>query len=519
MSPSAYGQLKLAKLKAKADRQSALQAPDNYEDWLRALFPRLYHQPFADHHREFWEHVYGIQPGVKPPAFFAIWARGGAKSTNAEGATVNLGAREIRKFCLYIRRTQVKANESVQNIGAMLEKSEVARYYPQLAQRMLGKYGNSKGWRIDTLRCANGFSVVALGLDAAVRGIKIEEYRPDLIILDDIDDKDDTIIITEKKIKTLTDDILPAGSQDAAVIGIQNLIHYNSIFKRITDGRADFLHNRIISGPFPAVIGLEYEAKPKGGYRITAGTPTWEGQGLEVCEAQINEWGPEAFEKESQQVVTLKKGRVFHGYSSPGPDASKLDYSRVQGYYHAHDFGGTNEVWGLFVKIDEVYYLIFEQMLPEATTARRAEIVRDEVIRPYLQADIERHRREIEASGNVYNLDNRAFDAAWRERVFPGYGGAKSEKQIRADYREAGLDIKPPNVSAVESQINTANEMLKGDRGNKLVICSNCVRTIDHLEHCIRDPLGQILNERAFHYAAMIRYFCAGVGGGLHWAR
>lgn len=498
--------------------RQATKAPADYQTWLKALFPKLFYRPFAEHHSEFWEHIYSICPGVKPLAFFAIWARGGAKSTNAEGATVNLGAREIRKFCLYVRRVQDKANESVQNIGAMLESSNVARYYPQLAERKLGKYGNAKGWRIDTLRCANGFNVVALGLDAAVRGIRIEEYRPDLIILDDIDDKDDTLITVEKKIKTLTDDILPAGSRDVAVIGVQNLVHYGSIFKRIADGKADFLHNRIVSGPFPAVIGLEYEAKPEGGYRITGGVPTWEGQDLEVCEAQINEWGPDAFLKEAQQVVTLAKGRVFHGYTGPGPDAKTLDYSKAQGYWHAHDFGGTNEVFGLFVKIDDVYYLIYEQMLPEATTARRAEMVK-EVIGSYLKADIARHEREIAASGNAWNLAGGAFEAAWQERVIAGYGGAKGEKQIRADYRGAGLDIQPPNVSAVESQVNTTNEMLKGERGNKVVICSNCVHTIDNLEHCIRDPLGGILNERSFHYCAVLRYFCAGVGGGLHWSR
>ena len=233
----------------------------------------------------------------------------------------------------------------------------------------------------------------------------------------------------------------------------------------------------------------------------------------------MNEWGPDAFLREAQHIVTLRKGRVFHGYTQPGPDASRLDYSRVQGYWHAHDFGGVNEVWGLFALIDEVYYLIYEQMLPEATTARRAEIVKEEVIRQHLQADIERHRNELARSDSTYNLDNRAFAAAWQERIIAGYGGAKSEKQIRADYRGAGLEIQPPNVSAVESQINTANEMLKGERGRKLVICSNCIHTIDHLEHCIRDPLGNILNESSFHRAAVIRYFCAGVGSGLQWAR
>lgn len=486
-----------------------------WQQWLTDFFPHLYYHPFADHHTEFWQHVDSIQSNVKPPAFFPVWARGGAKSSSAEGAAVYLAALNRRKFCLYLRATQDRANESVSNIADMLENAELAKCYPLLTQRKLNKYGHSKGWKINVLRCASGFTVVALGLNAAGRGVKYGQFRPDLIVCDDVDEMGDSLATIEKKISILTSDILPAGSSDAAFIWIQNLIHYNSIIKRVVDGKADFLHDRIVSGPYPAVEGLEYEAREGGGYRITSGTPTWQGQNLETCEKQINEWGLDVFLQEAQHVVSLRKGRVFHGYIKPGPDAKSLDYSKVEGYWHAHDFGGTNEVWGLFVKIEGVYYLIFEQMLPEATTARRAEIVK-ETIGAYLTPAIERHRNEIATSGNIWNINKRAFESAWQEWVIAGYGGAKSEKQIRADYREAGLEIQPPNVSAVESQINTANEMF--EKGG-LVICSNCVHTIDHLEHCIRDATGAILNERAFHYAAMIRYFCAGVGGGLHWAR
>lgn len=300
-------------MKSRWANQQYKQEPSDYwEDWLRDLFPHLFTNSFADHHLDFWEHIESIQRWVKPSAFFAIWARGGAKTTSAEAAVVRLGAKEARMFCLYVRSVQDKANESVQNIGAMLEMSQVEKYYPLLGSRKMGKYGQARGWRIDTLRCANGFSVVALGLDAAVRGIKIEEFRPDLIILDDIDHKKDSLAAVEKKIDTITSDILPAGSNDVAVIGIQNLIHPNSIFSQIAEGTADFLHDRIVSGPHPAVIDLTYESKPEGGYQVIGGTPTWDGQNLEVCEAQINEWGPSVFLRESQHEVEAPPGGIWN---------------------------------------------------------------------------------------------------------------------------------------------------------------------------------------------------------------
>lgn len=322
LAPSALPPRERERLKAKIAiererrrRQTARRdsAPVGWREWLTTLFPGTFSAPFAPRHDEFWHHIESIKRGRKSPAFFAVWPRGGGKTTNTEAAAVRLGAKEERKFCLYVRSTQDKANESVQNIAAMLEGRPVAYYYPLLASRKLGKYGNSKGWKIDTLRCGNGFNVIGLGLDAAVRGIKIEEFRPDLIVLDDIDDATDSTETIKKKIDTITKSILPAGSTDVAIIGSQNLIHANSIFAKIVDNSAEFLLDRVVSGPYPAAEGLAYEQKPDGkGYRITGGVATWAGQPLDVCEVQINEWGLSAFLKESQHQVEESGGIWDH---------------------------------------------------------------------------------------------------------------------------------------------------------------------------------------------------------------
>jgi len=480
LSPSAYQQLKLEKLKWKAQQRLTLKAPDGWQSWLTTLFPNLFYAPFVQRHVEFWEHVEAIAPGLKPPAFFAIWGRGGGKSTNAEAAAVRLGAKDVRKFCLYTRSTQDKANESVMNIAAMLESKQIAEYYPGLAERKLGKYGNSKGWKVNTLRCANGFNVVALGYDAAVRGIKLEEYRPDVIFMDDIDDKNDTLEATLKKVNTLTRDILPSGSTDVAIIGIQNLVNYSGIFTQIARDKADFLRNRIVSGPYPVVDDLEYEfSEDDRRYHITAGQPTWEGQNLATCEAQMNEWGLSAFLNEAQLLITKKEGRVYHAFSEPGSDASKLDYSQAVGYWHAHDFGAVNAVFGLYAKIGNTYYKIHEQKLPGGTTAARAAIIKS-------------------------HFANR--------NIVAGYGGAKGEDQQRLDYGKEGVIIRLPVINDVEAQIDAANRMLEK---NELVICSNCVHTIDQMENCTRDEKEGIADKATWHYLDETRYFCAGVKRGV----
>lgn len=280
--------------------------PDEWQKWLRLLFPTTFTKPFAERHNELWEWVESIQPNEcpSPSAYPSIEPRGGGKTTMAESAVLRLGAKNARQFVLYVRGTQDKANESISNIATKLESRRVAKYYPKLSDRKLSKYGHSKGWRVDTLRTASGFNVVGLGLDAAIRGVKLEDYRPDFIIFDDIDDKQDTARTIAKKIAIITTSILPAGATHCAVLFIQNLIHANSIASQLVDNTAEFLLDR--PNPIkvhPAVENLVVKRDETGKYRIISGTPTWTGQDLETCEYQINLWGLKAFNSESQQDV------------------------------------------------------------------------------------------------------------------------------------------------------------------------------------------------------------------------
>lgn len=292
-------------------KKGSLHAPEDWRTWLKTLFPGYASAPFSEHHARFWDWIWSIRIGITADPFVAIWPRGGAKSTSAELACVALGARGARKFVLYISETQDQANDHVANIASMLETAKLEDYYPKLTQKAVGKFGNQKGWRMSRLRCANGFSVVAIGLDAAGRGIKLEEFRPDFIVGDDLDGEHDTEKTTKKKITTFTKKLLPAGSNDAIVLFIQNLIHEDSIASQLVDGRADFLQNRIVSGPIPAINDFTYALDESGKTKITGGTASWEGQSLEICQQFIDRFGISAFMEECQQDVETPSGGIF----------------------------------------------------------------------------------------------------------------------------------------------------------------------------------------------------------------
>lgn len=304
---------------------SAVHGIDDYTLWLPGMFPKRFTAPFAPHHHEFWRWVSSIERGRPRDPFVGVWNRGGAKSANVEAALVYLAARAARGYAIYVSGTQTLADEHVGSISALLESPQLAAAYPALSQRDVGKYGESKGWRRNRLRTAAGFTVDALGLDVAARGARIEDQRPDIIVLDDIDSDNDTPALTEKKVRAITRKLLPAGSQDVVVIGIQNMIHSSSIFARLARmpnaPAADYLAMRHVSGPIPAVYDLQYalkEARNEQGqlvahYEITGGRPSWEGMPLEACQHMLNLYGLTGFLVEAQhQEADLAGGTWDH---------------------------------------------------------------------------------------------------------------------------------------------------------------------------------------------------------------
>jgi len=301
---------------------------DSPLEWLMALAPRYANRPFGEHHARFWEWAWAIEPGSRPEPFVAVWPRGGAKSTSAEMCVVALGARRKRRYCLYVSETQDQADDHVANIASLLEDTEVSWAYPELGERLLGKFGSVKGWRRNRIRTSTGFTVDAIGLDSAARGIKLEDMRPDFMVFDDIDSESDSELVVEKKIRTITRKLLPAGSQDCAVIAIQNKVHDDSIFARLVDGRADFLRDRIVSGPIPAIWNFEWE-EHDGRFVIVGGQPSWVAMPVESCQGLLNDIGLTAFLAECQHSTITMTGGIFDHLNWPSMHVTEAELPRL----------------------------------------------------------------------------------------------------------------------------------------------------------------------------------------------
>lgn len=315
---------------------------DQWRYWLPEMFPSRFSVPFAPFHAELWEWVLALERDRPADPFVAAWARGAAKSANAEAVPIVLGARGVSRYCLYVSGTQLLADSHVESLGSLLESPAIAEFYPALGNRAVNKFGQTRGWRRNRLVTEHGLVVDALGLEGSLRGLRFEDQRPDLIILDDIDDDGDGPGEVAKKIRLITRKLLPAGDNVSAggtkVLAVQNLIHPESVFSRlVSEGRpgevepAEFLRPRHVSGPYPALRNMRV-TDTDSGYRVD-GDPTWpEGQGVEECNRFIRVWGFPSFMSEAQHEEPDLAGGMF---SHIDFDAIEVEPEELPEFRHA----------------------------------------------------------------------------------------------------------------------------------------------------------------------------------------
>lgn len=422
--------------------------------------------PFADRHVALWEWIEALTPGIAPRPFVGIWGRGGAKSSTVEMGAARVCAKLSRRFVLYVSEGQDQANKHVASISAKLEELGI--------DRATNRFGRVKSWRMDQLRTANGFSVVAMGLDTAARGVKLDDFRPDLIIFDDVDGRHDSPDVTQKKIESITESILPAGSTDCAVLFMQNKIHANSIASQLADGRADFLINRLPVIVHPAVTGLEYETQDVDGealYRITAGTPTWEGQSLTVCEQQMNTWGLRAFLREAQHDVHVSGSQFF-------PEFQGLDYAGPgRDGRHICPAGDLPTHWVYFGGLDWGYRAPFCFILNGADERGKV-IAVDEVYGPRMTNPDQAAAVVKCILGNGLRLSEvliTADPAMWAKKV-SGEGIAKADIE---DFWAAGLNCVQANNNRLHGFSNLRDYFSRPDMFQVMKgKCPNLLRNI-----------------------------------------
>jgi hypothetical protein len=285
----------------------ASESEGKWGDWLPRMGPDTFTGEFALHHADFWTWYWKMLQARKRGqkiagddlVYAAVWPRGGGKSSAVEWACIAEGALLNKGYVLYLSGTQALAEGHLQAIKNRLESSEISKWYPGLGNPKVGKFGQRFGWRQNMLITEGGWGIAALGADVGIRGGKLIDVRPTMIVVDDLDDIQDSFQLVQRKIEVLTRSVLPTGTGQTIVLFAQNLIHRHSVLNQMLTGKVKILSRRRMTAPVKALEGIEIEFS-NGRDQIVAGKPTWSGLSLVACQKFLDDSGKDAFLAEYQ---------------------------------------------------------------------------------------------------------------------------------------------------------------------------------------------------------------------------
>jgi hypothetical protein len=343
-------EIELAFLDLEPETAGELEAC-GWEAWYSRMFGKQFVAILAKHHREsiewHWDARMAQRRGEKPEYLsdFPIWSREHMKSTVARRMAVCDACLSVSEaieeeerrggYNLYVSRNKEMVKKHALSIEKLLTSEPVKKFYPKLARVKRNELGSSKGWQATFLNTEANYIFHFASLEEGLAGGNVEDWRPTFICLDDIDGREDSPVISEKRFITVTTEILPMAQSGTLVFFAQNYISRYSVMYRIHKGHSRVLTDRRPSKPVPAVIGLKTEQRVVGEVIrdvIVAGEYTWPLFGKEECQDRINREGLPAFLKERQHEVEQdREGLALQHYDDSVHVISRSEFARMYG--------------------------------------------------------------------------------------------------------------------------------------------------------------------------------------------
>lgn len=209
----------------------------------KAYFPHYFNRETPEFHRELdkiW--MNGVLKGHFPIRLevsrkisrlpgcrrAAAAPRGHAKSTNVTFKdTIHSVVYQYKHYPIIISDSSDQAEGFLENIRTEFEENEAIRE----------DFGDLQGkvWRNDVLLTGTDIKIEAIGSGKKIRGRKHRNWRPDLIILDDIEN--DENVNTPEQRKKLSNwffkAVSKAGDDYTDIVYIGTLLHYDSLLANI----------------------------------------------------------------------------------------------------------------------------------------------------------------------------------------------------------------------------------------------------------------------------------------------
>ncbi|HDL8306254.1 TPA: phage terminase large subunit [Yersinia enterocolitica] len=218
---------------AVAERHKQVKDPvTGYEFFIENYFPHyVRHKDKSELHKYLFSRLPEIVASPKGENDAIAAPRGEAKSTLVSQLFV------LWTIICGIKHYPVIVMDSIDQAYPMLEaiKAELV-YNPRLLMDFPDICGAGRVWQMGTILTRNDIKVQVAGSGKKLRGLRHGPYRPDLVVLDDIEN-DEQVRSPEQREKLenwLKKTVLPLGTAGGKldVIYIGTILHYDSVLSR-----------------------------------------------------------------------------------------------------------------------------------------------------------------------------------------------------------------------------------------------------------------------------------------------
>ncbi len=225
--------------------------------------------------------------------------RGSAKSTIVSLSYVlwSILGRQQKKFVLICSQTERQAQLFLHIIKKELETNEI------LKKDFGHLFENADEWQKGALVLDRyDARIMASSPGNSLRGIRHKENRPDLIIIDDVEDTQSvrTQEMRDKTSEWFKGEILPAGQESTKIIVVGNYLHNDSLIARLKEA----IQGNAVDGVY-----REYPLYDKANNILWPGRfPTFDD--IKALEREIND--PVTFHREYLLEIVATDDQVVH---------------------------------------------------------------------------------------------------------------------------------------------------------------------------------------------------------------
>jgi len=200
----------------------------DFEFFKQFYLGHHFYLPSAKMHREITAEIEYITSTKGKIYSAVVWPRGFAKTTTVTLALpIWCALLRKRRYILIVSDSHDQAKQQLANLQSELENNE----------RIREDFGDMKGhiWQRSEIELSNYVRIESLGTGMKIRGRKYLQFRPDLIILDDIENLKSVQSKTQRETtySWLTQEVIRAGWDDTKLFVVGNFLHFDCLLKRV----------------------------------------------------------------------------------------------------------------------------------------------------------------------------------------------------------------------------------------------------------------------------------------------